>query len=187
MLISCHCYRSRGLGSLIKRGSDLGIDVVAGCRLQPTLPLAKWIMPDNGDFLPPGQLLLPCQGATAAAAPQQQQQHPSNMLPLADRSLNKITFKFNCKCILSVGFAAAAAGAVNCNHVAHFSLAGRGPISSPQPRDWDAGLLQSNVIIFAIYTFSCFCSNKLLSILPFEPQKAAPENLEPATATWSRL
>lgn len=90
------------------------------------------------------------------------------MLPLADRSLNKITFKFNCKCILSVGFAAAAAvvvaalaaaaaaaGAVNCNHVAHFSLAGRGPISSPQPRD--AGLLQSNVIIFAIYTFSCFC------------------------------
>jgi len=25
-------------------------------------------------------------------------------VPLADRSLNKITFKFNCKCILSVGF-----------------------------------------------------------------------------------
>nr|DAA02917.1 TPA_inf: HDC09523 [Drosophila melanogaster] len=81
---------------------------------------------------------------------QQQQQHPSNMLPLADRSLNKITFKFNC----------------------------RGPISSPQPRD--AGLLQSNLLLLL-----CLCgSNKLLSILPFVPQKAAPENLEPAT--WNR-
>lgn len=132
-------------------------------------------------------------------------QHPSNIQLLADRSLNKITFKFNCKCILSVGFAAAAAtplmvvvavaaGAVNCNHVAHFSLAARSID--------DAGLLQSNVIIFAIYTFSwCFCCslqhpvsstmaapsnlqpascNKLLSILPFEPEKAAPGNRQSA-------
>jgi len=57
-------------------------------------------MPDNGNFLPLGQLLLPCNSGSGSNTPQQQHTH----MPLADRSLNKITFKFNCKCILSVGF-----------------------------------------------------------------------------------
>lgn len=114
-------------------------------------------------------------------------QHPSNIQPLADRSLNKITFKFNCKCILSVGFAApaaatsltvvvaVAAGAVNCNHVAHFSLAAKSID--------DAGLLQSNVIIFAIYTFSwCFCCCIQHTQYPAPWQHLATCNLQVATS-----
>jgi len=74
----------------------------ATCYLVLLLPLHKWIMPDNGNFLPLGQLLLPC---SSSNTPQQQQHTDQHThVPLADRSLNKITFKFNCKCILSVGF-----------------------------------------------------------------------------------
>lgn len=128
-------------------------------------------MPDNGNFLPLGQLLLPCNT-------RQQQQlahsHTDSHVPLADRSLNKITFKFNCKCILSVGFLPLpllwpllllptphrCKLQSCCTFFFALLLRHR---HRQQVRDQDrvagldAGLLQSNVIIFAIYTFSCHC------------------------------